>query len=85
MTESNAGNEVSNDHEVDNDYDVAIVGAGIADGSRAIADAIAALGPVPVYMASLSATGINFTLVIDDAEVVAAMQRLHRTFFESAA
>jgi len=64
---------------------VAIVGAGIADGSRAIADAIAALGPVPVYMASLSATGINFTLVIDDAEVVPAMQRLHRTFFETAA
>ncbi len=63
---------------------VAIVGAGIADGSRAIADAIAALGAIPVYMASLSATGINFTLVIDDAEVVPAMQRLHRTFFTEA-
>ncbi|MDQ8163607.1 MAG: lysine-sensitive aspartokinase 3 [Gemmatimonadota bacterium] len=61
---------------------VAIVGAGIADGSRAMADAIAALGPIPVYMASLSATGINFTLVIDDDQVVPAMQRLHATFFE---
>ncbi len=61
---------------------VAIVGAGIADGGRAIADAIAALGPIPVHMASLSATGINFTLVIDDAQVVPAMQRLHATFFE---
>lgn len=60
---------------------VAIVGAGIADGSSAIAKAIAALGAIPVYMASLSATGINFTLVIDDAEVVPAMQRLHQTFF----
>ncbi len=60
---------------------VAIVGAGIADGSRALADAIAALGAVPVYMASLSASGINFTLVIDDAEVVPAMQRLHASFF----
>ena len=60
---------------------VAIVGAGIADGGRAIADAIAALGAIPVYMASLSATGINFTLVIDDAQVVPAMQRLHATFF----
>ncbi len=60
---------------------VAIVGAGIADGGGAIADAIAALGPIPVYMASLSATGINFTLVIDDAQVVPAMQRLHATFF----
>ena len=64
---------------------VAIVGAGIADGSRAIADAIAAIGAVPIHMASLSATGINFTLVIDDEQVVPAMQRLHHTFFESAA
>lgn len=61
---------------------VAIVGAGIADGSRAIADAFAALGPIPVYMASLSATGINFTLVIDDEQVIPAMQRLHAAFFE---
>ncbi len=64
---------------------VAIVGAGIADGSRALADALGALGPVPVHMASLSATGINFTLVIDDAEVVPAMQRLHAKFFETEA
>lgn len=63
---------------------VAIVGAGIADGSRAIADAFVALGPIPVYMASLSATGINFTLVIDDEQVVPAMQRLHAAFFEQA-
>ena len=63
---------------------VAIVGAGIADGSRAIADALIALGSIPVYMASLSATGINFTLVIDDEQVVPAMQRLHATFFENA-
>ena len=63
---------------------VAIVGAGIADGSRAIADALIALGPIPVYMASLSATGINFSLVIDDEQVVPAMQRLHATFFENA-
>ena len=61
---------------------LAIVGAGIADDSQAIAQALAALGPIPVHMASLSATGINFTLVIDDDQVVAAMQRLHAAFFE---
>lgn len=61
---------------------IAIVGAGIADGGHALAQAIAALGPIPVHMASLSATGINFTLVIDDEQVVPAMQRLHQTFFE---
>lgn len=63
---------------------IAIVGAGIADGSMALSQAIAALGPIPVHMASLSATGINFTLVIDDEQVVPAMQRLHATFFENA-
>lgn len=63
---------------------IAIVGAGIADGGQALAQAIAALGPIPVHMASLSATGINFTLVIDDEQVVPAMQRLHATFFEAA-
>ena len=61
---------------------IAIVGAGISDGSQAIAQALGALGPIPVHMASLSATGINFTLVIDDDQVVPAMQRLHATFFE---
>ena len=60
---------------------VAIVGAGIADGTSAMGTALAVLGPIPVYMASLSASGINFTLVIDDAEVVPAMQRLHHAFF----
>jgi aspartate kinase len=64
---------------------VAVVGAGIADGSAALAQALAALGPIPVHMASLSATGINFTLVIDDEQVVPAMQRLHATFFEQPA
>jgi aspartate kinase len=62
---------------------VAIVGAGIADGSRALADALATIGPIPVHMASLSATGINFTLVIGDEAVVPAMQRLHARFFEA--
>ena len=62
-----------------------IVGAGIADGGTALAQATAALGSIPVYMASLSATGINFTLVIDDAEVIPAMQRLHAAFFGQAA
>ena len=36
---------------------------------QAVRTALAALGPIPVHMASLSATGINFTLVIDDDQV----------------
>jgi aspartate kinase len=62
---------------------LAVVGAGLADGSAALAQAMAALGPIKVHMASLSATGINFTLVVDDEQVVPAMQRLHATFFET--
>ncbi|MEP6832491.1 MAG: lysine-sensitive aspartokinase 3 [Gemmatimonas sp.] len=61
---------------------VAIVGAGIADGSVALGTAIAVLGTTPIYMASLSASGINFTLVIDDDQVVSVMQRLHAAFFD---
>jgi aspartate kinase len=64
---------------------VAIVGAGLADGTATLAKALASLGPISVHMASLSATGINFTLVIDDAQVVPAMERLHAAFFEDGA
>ncbi len=60
---------------------IAIVGAGIADGGAAMATAVAALGPIPVHMVSLSATGINFTVVIDDAHVEPSMLRLHAAFF----
>ena len=64
---------------------VAIVGAGLADGAATLARALAALDPISIHMASLSATGINFTLVVDDAQVVPAMQRLHATFFPEPA
>jgi aspartate kinase len=64
---------------------VAIVGAGLADGAKTMAQALAAIDPISVHMASLSATGINFTLVVDDAQVVPAMQRLHETFFPEPA
>jgi aspartate kinase len=60
---------------------VAVVGAGLADGTATLAQALEALHPISVYMASLSATGINFTLVLDDVQVVPAMQRLHAAFF----
>lgn len=64
---------------------VAIVGAGISDSAAPLATALSALGHCRVHMSSLSATGINLTLVIDDAEVVPAMQRLHAAFFEGDA
>ncbi|HMS02159.1 MAG TPA: lysine-sensitive aspartokinase 3 [Gemmatimonadaceae bacterium] len=64
---------------------VAVVGAGLADGAATMAQCLAAIHPIAVHMVSLSATGINFTLVIDDAQVVPAMQRLHAAFFPEGA
>jgi aspartate kinase len=60
---------------------VAVVGAGLSDGGGAMARALQALGDVHVHMLSLSATGINLTVVVDDAQVHPMMQRLHDAFF----
>ncbi len=61
---------------------VSVVGAGLTDDPTALARAFAALGAdVRVHMATVSATGINLTLVLDSAQVGPAMQRLHDAFF----
>jgi aspartate kinase len=60
---------------------VAVVGSAIADGGEAMARALGAIGDVRVHMLSLSATGINLTMVVDDDQVKPAMQRLHAAFF----
>ena len=64
---------------------VAVVGGAIADGGEAMARALDALGDVRVHMLSLSATGINLTMVVDDEQVKPAMQRLHAAFFGEGA
>ncbi len=60
---------------------VAVVGSGLSDGGASMSRALEALGDVRVYMLSLSATGINLTIVVDDEHVQPAMQRLHAAFF----
>jgi aspartate kinase len=64
---------------------VSIVGAGLSDSGAALARAFAALGELRVHMASLSATGINLTLVVDGEQVAPAMKRLHDAFFGAGA
>lgn len=64
---------------------VAVVGGSIADSGEAMARALGAIGDVRVHMLSLSATGINLTLVVDDDQVKPAIQRLHGAFFGGAA
>jgi aspartate kinase len=60
---------------------VAVVGGAISEGGEAMARALGALGDTRVHMLSLSATGINLTMVVDDDQVKPAMQRLHAAFF----
>jgi aspartate kinase len=63
---------------------VAVVGAGLNESSTAMARALESVGAARVHMLSLSATGINLTLVVDDTEVVPLVRRLHATFFGPA-
>ena len=60
---------------------VALVGAGLSDDGAAMARALTAIGSVRIHMLSLSATGINLTIIIDGGEVAAVMGRLHDAFF----
>ncbi|HET9013271.1 MAG TPA: hypothetical protein VFN38_15715, partial [Gemmatimonadaceae bacterium] len=60
---------------------VAVVGAGLGDDSAAMGRALAAVDGVKIHMLSLSATGINLTMIVDAADVAPAMQRLHAAFF----
>ncbi len=60
---------------------VAVVGAGLADDTRTMARALAALHGVTVHMLSLSATELNLTAVVDADQVGSAMRRLHAEFF----
>jgi aspartate kinase len=64
---------------------IAIVGSGLSDGGSAMAAALGAIGGLRVHMLSLSASGINLTIVLDGEQVAPVMQRLHAAFFDRAA
>ena len=49
--------------------------------SAAMAKALAALGDIKIHMLSLSATGINLTILVDEEQVGTAIARLHDAFF----
>jgi aspartate kinase len=63
---------------------VAIVGAGLSDDTRSIAQALTALGDIKVHMLSLSSTGINLTVIVEEKDVAPAMRQLHAAFFPGA-
>jgi aspartate kinase len=60
---------------------VALVGAGVADDTDTMARALDAIRGTQIHMLTLSATGLNFTLVIDAAAVASVVRRLHAAFF----
>lgn len=57
------------------------VGEGIAGDARFVGELLRALGPVPIRMLSQAAERRNITLVIADAELPAALSRVHEAFF----
>ena len=64
---------------------VAVVGAAISAGGQHMARALGALRDTPIHMLSLSATGINLTIVVDGEQVSPVMRRLHEEFFHDGA
>ena len=64
---------------------VALVGASLSAGGQHMARALRAFGDIPVHMLSLSATGINLTIVVDGDQVNPVMRRLHEEFFSEGA
>ena len=56
----------------------------ISDDSAAMGRAIGALDGIKVHMMSLSATGINLTVIVDGEQLHPAMERLHHAFFGRA-
>lgn len=64
---------------------VAVVGAALSAGGQHMARALAALRDTPIHMLSLSATGINLTIVVDGEQVSPVMRQLHDEFFHDRA
>jgi len=60
---------------------VALVGAGLGADSETMARALGALKGTSVHMLSLSASGINLTMLVDADQVLHAMRQLHAAFF----
>ena len=64
---------------------VAIVGAGLSDSVGDMARALGAITGLKVHMLSLSASGINLTVILDGDQVNSAVARLHNEFFPPGA
>jgi aspartate kinase len=61
---------------------VSAVGEGLRNDARLAAQVIGALEGLPLAMVSQGGSRKNVTVVLPEADAAAAMQRLHRRFFE---
>jgi aspartate kinase len=62
---------------------VAIVGQSLMSDSRVGARILEALRGVPVKMISLGRSGLNLSIVVDDANADQAVKAIHQTLFEA--
>lgn len=60
---------------------VALVGAGLGSSSETMSRALGALRSTRIHMLSLSASGINLTMLVDAEQVSPALRALHAEFF----
>jgi aspartate kinase len=60
---------------------VSVVGAAISEDGAVMGRAIGALDGIKIHMMSLSASGINLTIIVDGDQLNPAMERLHSVFF----
>jgi aspartate kinase len=68
---------------IDNQCIVAIVGQRLMSDARVGARALEALQGMPVKMISLGRSGLNLSIVVDDAHADEAVKAIHRTLFEA--
>jgi aspartate kinase len=64
---------------------ICAVGEDVNDDPKVFGQAISSLGDLPLRMVSQAASRRNITFVLRDADVPAAMTRLHDAFFGEAA
>ena len=68
---------------IDNQCIVAVVGREVMSDVRVGARVLDALEGMPVRMMSLGRSGLNLSIVVDDANADAAVRAIHRALFET--
>jgi aspartate kinase len=68
----------------DNQCIVAVVGQNVMSDARTGARVLEAMHGIPVKMISLGRSGLNLSIVVDDAHADRAVQAIHHALFETA-